>query len=154
MNDDEDNTKKRIRHIIEILIIIIIILLLITCCTSRFIGRIGIIVNDTEVDIDNDTDDKELILNKELKFYKDSISMSLSDEDVKLSYYFNKINPDKITCFTSDASIATCYVKDGYVVVKPKKTGNVNVYAEAYTNGKRYQAKSRVTRFCKYIFKL
>ena len=153
MQDDEKITKRRLRRIIEIIVIIIIILLLITCCTSKYWGRIGSIDNDGSVTIDDDTDDLEIILNKELQFYNEKYTMSLSDEDLKLSFFYQKINPKEITCYTADPSIATCYVDRNYVVVLPKKKGNVNVFVEALTNGKRYlgKAKLTITAATKYI---
>lgn len=143
MNDNL--AKKRIRRIIEIIIVIFIILLLITCCTSKYWGRIGYIYNDIDVNIDEDNIDKDIIVNKELSFYEDNYEMSLSDNDLKISYYYQKINPQEITCRTSDALIATCYVKGDYVVINPKQIGKVKVYVEALTNGKKYQGKTNLT---------
>ena len=142
---DDDKEKKRIRRIIMIIMIIILLLLLITSCTSKMWGKIGSwFTNERTVDIDNNSGEKEVVLNRDLKFESDFVSVSQSDEDLKLSFSYKNINPHSFSCFTSDASLATCYVSGSYVVVIPKKTGKVTVTLETEVNGKKYQATSIV----------
>ena len=141
--NDNDNKSHRLRNIIMIIIIIIIILLLITCCTSSAFGRIGSMFNnESHINIDEDDGDKETILNGDLKFDGDLLKLYLSDKIGHLSFSYKNINPQKFTCYIKDASIATCYVKNGYVVVMPKKVGKSVLVLETLTNGKKYQATS------------
>ena len=151
-NEEKDQGKK---IIIFIILIIILLLLITSCsCTSKFFGKLGdslsdsinsLFKNEEDYSIDDDTNDKETITNKQLKFDTTHLEMSLSDEDAKISYSYENINPKKFTCSTSDASIATCYVKDGYVVIKPKAVGTVTVILQTTTNGKIYEATAKVT---------
>lgn len=151
-NEEKDQGKK---IIIFIILIIILLLLITSCsCTSKFFGKLGdslsdsinsLFKNEEDYNIDDDTNDKETITNKQLKFDTTHLEMSLSDEDAKISYSYENINPKKFTCSTSDASIATCYVKDGYVVIKPKAVGTVTVILQTTTNGKIYEATAKVT---------
>lgn len=151
-NEEKDQGKK---IIIFIILIIIILLLITSCsCTSKFFGKLGdslsdsinsLFKNEEDYSIDDDTNDEETITNKQLKFDTSHLEMSLSDEDAKISYSYENINPKKFTCSTSDASIATCYVKDGYVVIKPKSVGTVTVILQTKTNGKIYEATAKVT---------
>ncbi len=145
--DNSNNHDKAKRRTILIIIIIIIILSLITSCscTAKFWGRIGDLFNNSkEYTIDKDTKDLPIVKNKDLKFDIDDLEMSLSEEGI-ISFSYKNISPDKFTCITSDASIATCYVKDNHVVINGKKTGDITITLEAITNGKRYQATSKVT---------
>ena len=145
-NQEEDKKERIFKIIVMILIIIIIILLLLMgcSCTSKLIGKIGdIFSNEGNYTIDGNTDN-EIIVNQDLKFYLDEFTMYLSDKDGKLSYYYQNIHPGEFTCHTSDSEIATCYVKDNYVIVFPKKTGDVEIYLDTFVNGKTYRAKSLV----------
>lgn len=146
-NEEENkNTKRRIVMMIIILIIIILALLTNCSCTSNFFGRIGdFFKNEGTHTIKPGTNEKEIITNKDLKFDLDNVSMSISDSNFKLSFSYQKIVPDKFTCTTSDASIATCYVKDGHVVIIPKKEGTITVTIKTETNDKIYEATSTVT---------
>ncbi len=144
--NDED--KKRRRIIIYIIIIIIILLSLITSCscTSKFFGKIGdLFRNEGQYTIDKDSDNHEVIKNQELKFDTDYVEMSLSDTNTKIGFSYTNINPKGFTCSTSDAEIATCYVINNYVVVIPKKIGEVTIYLQTTTNGKVYEATTQVS---------
>ncbi len=152
-NKEEKNQSEKI--VILIIIISVLLLLITSCsCTSKLLGQIGsslsdsinnIFKNEDDYPIDDDTNDMEVISNKELKFDVSNFEMSLSDVDGKISYSYSKIRPSKFTCSTSDASIATCYVKDGYVVINPKAVGKVKVTLQTTANGKIYEATTTVT---------
>ncbi len=142
---NEYKNKDKIRTIIIIILLILIILLLITSCTSKLWGRIGdLFTNEGTYEI-GDTSDEDVVINGSLKFDRTMATMNLGDEDLKLGFSYEKILPTTFTCYTSDAEIATCYVKDNTVVVKAKKTGFVKVYLETETNGLCYRAVSNVT---------
>ncbi len=141
---NEEKEKKKI--ILYIMIIIIMLLLLITSCTSGLLGKIGdLFRNEGNYTIDNDTNDKEEIVNQDLKFDSDQFEMSITDANLKISFSYENINPSTFTCTTSDANIATCYVQDGYVIVNPKAIGEVSIYLQTITNGKIYKASAKVT---------
>lgn len=141
-NEEEISKKKAILYIV---VIVVLLLLLLTSCTSGFFGKIGSIFrNEGSYNIDKDNNRKEEILNQNLKFYNDKFSMSLSDNNLKLSFTYDNIYPTSYTCTTSDASIATCYVSDGYVVVNPKKVGDVKIFLQTTVNGKIYKASTTV----------
>jgi len=141
-NEEEQNKKKRI---IIYILIIILLLLLITSCTSKFWGTIGdLFRNGGHFTIDEGTNDPEIVLNKELKFYSDSFEVYLTDSKVKLGFYYEYINPSELVCSTSDASIATCYIEGNYVVVNPKKVGKVDIILQGEVNGKIYKAISKL----------
>lgn len=143
IQNEEDKNKKR--RIILIIILIILLLLLLTSCTSNFWGKIGdLFRNEGNYTIDDGTKNPEIVLNKDLRFSSDAFEVYVSDSKVKLSYYYKNINPSEIICSTSDASIATCYVQDDYVVINPKKPGKVDIILQAETNGKIYKAIAKV----------
>lgn len=145
-DDVKSDNRKRIITYIIVLIIIILCLLTSCSCTSRYFGRIGdLFRNEEEIIIGNEHGGKETIRNRELTFDIKKLVMSVSDKNGKIGFSYKKINPDKFTCKTSDASIATCYVSDGYVVVIPKKPGNITVTLQAETNDKIYEATAEVT---------
>ncbi len=147
-NNDNNNHNKAKRRTIMIIIIIIIILSLLTSCgcTAKFWGKIGdLFDNFGDYEINPNTDDYNINLNKDLTFDTNNLQMNLSDENLKISYSYKNINPQEFTCYTTDANIATCYVKDGYVVVNPKSIGSVDIILETITNGEKYQAKTEVT---------
>ncbi len=148
-NNDKNERKLNKRKVLTmIIIIIIIILLLITSCscTSGFFGRIGNpFGNEGEHTVEPDTNDKEIIRNKYLKFDSDNVEMSLSDLNYKLSYSYEYIIPKSLTCTTSDATIATCYVENGYVVINPKSEGTVTITLSGEANDKKYEATATVT---------
>jgi len=144
-DNDEKNEKRMKRRIIIMLLIIVLLLLLITSCTAHFFGKMGdLFTNEEVIPIDSSTNDKEVILNEDLKFDLDNLDISLSDNASKITFNFKNINPDKFTCSTSDATIATCYVKDGHIVINPKKKGKVEVFIQAEDNGKIYKGSTIV----------
>ena len=135
-SEDENSTKKKIMLII--LLIIMLLSLITSCsCTSNFFGKIGsLIENIIKQDIDDKTDTLETILNKDLKFDTDYTEISVDDNKTKIGFTYKNISPKELTCSTNDASIATCYVVDDYVVINPHKAGKVTVTLETKTNGK------------------
>lgn len=144
-NSEEENSRKK-RIIVYIIVIIILILLLITSCSSGFLGTIGnLFRNEGSFVIDDNNKDKNIILNKELKFDVESFEITTDDYKAKLSYSYKNIKPGEFTCSTSDAEIATCYVNEGSVILNPKKEGKVTVYVQTEANGKIYKASSEVT---------
>ncbi len=128
------------------LAIIVLLLLLLTSCTSKFWGTIGSLFrNEGSYEINPGTDEDENILNQSLFFDVKEIEFSLSDVSPKISYHYKNIVPGEFTCSTNDASIATCYVEDGYVVLNPKAVGKVTIYLRTHANGKTYEASVDVT---------
>ncbi len=146
-NSQGNNEKKHTttKLIICIIIIIIIILLLITSCTSSFWGKIGNMFGNSNISIKNDTNDKLENTNKNLFFDEKEPSITLDDTAFKLTYSYKDIIPGEVVCTTSDAEIATCVAYDGYVVINPKKTGKVTIYASTTSNGIVYKATSELT---------
>lgn len=146
-NKEQDNNNKKRIFIYIIIIIIIILALLTSCsCTGKFIGKIGdIFKNEGDYNIDGNTNDLEVIRNRDLRFDLDHLTIKVSDKNGKISFSYDNIKPEKFVCKTSDASIAVCYVEDGYVVVVPKKPGKVTVTLETETNGKKYEATTEIT---------
>lgn len=145
--EEEKDRDREKRIIIYIIIIIIIILSLLTSCscTSGFFGKIGdIFGNQKDYEINDNTNDLETIRNKELKFEKDYLEISLSDAKTKLGFTYKNIKPTKFTCTTSDASIATCYVVDNHVVINPKKKGLVTITLQTKVNNKIYEATAKI----------
>lgn len=144
---EEEKNKNRKKIVFLIAIIIILLSLITSCsCTSNFWGKIGnLFQNEGNHPIDSDPSNQEVVRNKELKFDMSELEISLSDSKTKLTYSYKRINPKEFMCVTSDASIATCYVADGYVVVNPKKEGKVTVTLQTSTNGKTYEATTVVT---------
>ncbi len=144
-NDSEEDKRKR-RIILYIIIIIILLLLITSCsCTSKFFGKIGsMFQSGGDYQVDPDTNDQEIIRNRDLQFDVEQTEMSLSDGKTKVSFSYKNINPNGFTCSTSDAEIATCYVSNNYVVVIPKKAGEVTVSLQTKTNGKIYEATTKV----------
>ena len=145
--DEENDDDKKRRIILYIIILIIIILLLLTSCScsSKFFGTIGdLFKNEETYNINDDTNDTEVVKNQELQFDTDFVEMSLSDSRMKLSFTYKNINPTSFTCSTSNAEIATCYVSNDYVVIIPKSPGEVTVTLQTTTNGKIYEATAQV----------
>jgi hypothetical protein len=154
-NNEEKNKEKNRKIILIIITIIIIVLALITSCscTSKFWGRIGDLFRNEGTYVFKETDGAycenglycETIINKDLRFDKDYLNVSVSDENIKLTYTFTNINPHEFTCSTSDANIATCYVnKDGYVVINPKSEGKVTIFLQTEENDRIYQATADI----------
>lgn len=154
-NNKEKNKEKNKKIILIIIAIIIIVLALITSCscTSKFWGRIGDLFRNEGTYVFKEKEGAfcenglycETVINKELRFDKDYLDVSVSDENIKLTYTFTEINPHEFTCTTSDASIATCYVnKDGYVVINPKSEGKVTIILQTEENDKIYQATADI----------
>ncbi len=147
MKNSQDNYEKKhttTKLIICIIIIIIIILLLITSCTSSFWGKIGTLFGNIEYNI-GESDDKREINNKNLYFDIQEATITLDDSSFKLTYSYKDINAKDVVCSTSDAEIATCVAYDGYVVVNPKKAGQVTIYATTTFNDIVYKATSYLT---------
>lgn len=154
-NNKEKNKEKTKKIILIIIAIIIIVLALITSCscTSKFWGRIGDMFRNEKTYVFKEQEGAfcenglycETIINKDLKFDKDYLNVSVSEESIKLTYTYTKINPKELTCITSDANIATCYVnKDGYVVINPKSEGKVTVTLQTEENDHIYQATATI----------
>lgn len=154
-SNEEKNKEKKSKIILIIITIIIIILALITSCscTSKFWGRIGDLFRNEEIYVFKEQNGAlcetnlqcETIINKDLRFEKDSLDISVSDENIPLTYIFNEINPHEFTCTTSDANIATCYVnKSGYVVIIPKNQGTITLFLQTEENDRIYQATAIV----------
>lgn len=145
MKKMEDNNKDKKRIALYIVIIVILILLLITSCTSNLFGKLGsLFKNEGTYTIEEGTNDNEEILNQDLTFDGDEFTMSLSDNNLKISFSYRNIYPTSFTCTTSDANVATCYVKDGYVIVNPKGVGETIIYLQTNANGKIYKASTKV----------
>ncbi len=140
----EDRRKRRI--ILYIIIIIILLLLITSCsCTSKFFGKIGdFFKGEGTFPIDGDSPSQEVIKNKDLTFDTDTTEMYVSDSKTKISFSYKNIEPNGFTCSTSDPNIATCYVVNNYVVINPKKAGEVTVYLQTNANGKTYEATTKV----------
>lgn len=157
-NNEKENKDTIQKTIMMIIIIIIIILSLITSCscTSNFFGKIGdMFRNESDHNITDGSKDKEKIRNQNLRFNESEIDISVSDTKAKLGYTYENIDIDNLTCKTSDASIATCYVGDGYVIINPKKPGQVTVTLSTETSDKIYEASAIVnigdaTRYLKF----
>ncbi len=144
--DNDDNKRKRIFIYIVILLIILLSLITSCSCSSNFLGKIGdLFRNEEDFNIDDGTNDREVIKNKELKFDNETAEMSISDSKMKLSFSYKNIDPDSFTCSTSNAEIATCYVSNNYVVIIPKSPGKVTVTLQTTTNGKTYEANADLT---------
>lgn len=137
--------RKRKRRITVIIMVIIILLLLVRSCSKEFSWTIGrLFGTSSEHEITEESDDI-IILNKNLKFNSKEEKITLNDKEYKIDFSYDLINPKEFTCATSDASVATCYVKDDYVIIKPKKTGNIEVFVETKTNNKVYKASMKLT---------
>jgi len=139
------NNKKRNR-IIAMLIAIFIILFLIRSCSNEFNWTIGkLFGTESHHEINEENKNKEeVILNKNLYFDMKEDNISLDVSEYKISFSYKTINPEEFTCSTSDAAIATCYVKDNYVVVNPKGIGEVTTYVQTKTNNKIYKASMKL----------
>lgn len=141
---ENNSDKKRKRRVTIIIIVIIILLLLIRSCASEFNWTIGrIFGTSSEHEITEESDDI-IILNKDLKFSTNEETITLNDKEYKIDFSYKVINPKEFTCQTSDANVATCYVKDNYVVINPKQTGNIEVFVETKTNNKTYKASMKL----------
>lgn len=146
--DNEEKNDKNKRIIIYIIVIIIIILSLLTSCscTSRFFGKIGDgNINEGEYNINDNTNDLPKILNQDLKFDKENLEISLNETKYKLGFTYQNFISEDFSCNTSDGSIATCYVSNGYVVINPLAPGKIVVSLQTTANGKLYIATAKVT---------
>ena len=142
-NKKDSNRRKKI---ILIGLFIILLALITSCSCSALLGKIGDwMTNGGSVDIDDDTNEPEIITNQELKFDVDHVDMTESDVDIKVGFTYHTINPKEFTCKTSDPSIATCRAKDGYVIITPIKPGTVTITLKTEVNGKIYEATTTVT---------
>lgn len=146
--NNNDNSSKRSKTIKILIIIIIILLLLISCTVIKDYGRIGKINKEDDIDIHENTNEKRINKNNKLTFdlidYKKGVIIYLDDGDYKLGYTAKGFKSKKYTCKTSDSRIATCVVKDGYVIIKPKKVGKFTLTLSASANGYRYIAQTKV----------
>ncbi len=145
--NSNESSKRKI--IIKIIIILIIIFLLLTSCTViKHFGHIGKINKEDEIDIHDNINDFKINQNDNLKFdlidYKKGIIIYLEDGDYKLSYTAQGFKAKKYSCKTSNAKIATCEVKDGYVLIKPKQRGHFTLTLSTKANGYKYIAKTKV----------
>ncbi|MCI9063626.1 MAG: cadherin-like beta sandwich domain-containing protein [Clostridia bacterium] len=145
---NKDNTSKR-KIVVKILIILIIILLLLTSCSViNHFGHIGDINKEDQIDIHDNINDLKINKNDKLKFdlidYKEGLIIYLEDGDYKLSYTANGFKSKKYSCKTSNAKVATCEVKDGYVLIKPKQQGHFTLTISAKANGYKYIAQTKV----------
>lgn len=145
-NKDQSEKRVTIKRIIKLIILLIILILLIHSCSSNFFGRIGNIFDgSSDYSVEEDQDkDYEKIHNKNIKFVKKTGTTTV-DGIYKIQFTTEDINPDKITCTTSDADIATCIVRDNYVVVFPKKIGEVTISVIAKVNGYKYVGTHKLT---------
>ncbi len=143
IHDEKQEDKNRMRHIIiyAIMIILILITLLTSCsCTSMFFGKIGDeFFNQGDYTIEKEILDLETRRNKELKFDRNYVELSVG-EKAKVGFSYKKIKPQKFSCTTSDASVATCYVVGKYVVINTHKKGTVTVVLQTTTNHMHYEA--------------
>ena len=138
-----NETKKRRRFIVSF-IVIIILLLLIRSCSNEFNWAIGKLFGTSSEHEITDKSDLPIVLNKNLIFDSKEAEISLNDKEYKITFNYKTIKPSEFTCTTSDAKVATCYVKDGYVIVKPKKEGKVSLYVETISNKKIYRASMKI----------
>lgn len=139
----KSETKKRRRFIVSF-IVIIILLLLIRSCSNEFHWAIGKLFGTSSEHEITDKSELPIVLNKNLKFDSKEAEISLNDKEYKITFNYKTIKPSEFTCTTSDASIGTCLVKDGYVVVKPKKEGKISLYVETISNKKIYKASMKI----------
>ena len=147
-NEKKEENKKR-KIVIKVLIILIIILLLLTSCSViNHFGRIGKINKEEDIDIHENLNDPIINKNDKLKFdlvdYKQGLVIYLEDGDYKLGYTAKGFKTKKYSCKTSNAKIATCEVKDGYVIIKPKQRGRFTLTISAKANGYKYIAQTKV----------
>ena len=143
---NNNSESKKIRRIAMVLIAIFILLLTIRSCSKEFNWTIGkLFGTESHHEINEENKNKEeVILNKNLYFDMKEDSISLDVSEYKISFSYKTINPEEFTCSTSDATIATCYVKDNYVVVNPKGIGEVTIYVQTKTNNKIYKASMKL----------
>lgn len=144
-NKKRRKDNNRLKLIISIIIIIIIILLLITSCNSSLWGRIGsLFTSSSNHIIDPDTGDKRVSLNTNVLFDVFESTISLDEDSFKIGYTIKRIVADNLTCTTSDAEIATCVVKNGYVEITPKQEGKVEIILESEQNDWIYRSTTKV----------
>jgi len=146
INLDKEQTSGSKKKIFIFLATILVLSLITSGLTTNFFGRIGTAFrNEGKFNIGGESNnEKEIVKNQELRFDKEVLNVSLSSSSGKISYSRNKILPLEYTCETDDATIATCYVADGYVVVYPKGVGSTVVTLNAETSGKIYVSKATV----------
>ena len=146
INLEEENKDSKKKKFAILLVAILILSLITTGLTTNIFGRIGTAFKNEGSFVLKHTEDneKEVVKNQELKFDTSSLNLSLSDSSGKLSYSYKKIVPTNYTCDTDDATVATCYSADGYIVVYPKSVGSTNVTLRAEANGKEYIATANV----------
>lgn len=143
---NNNSESKKIRRIVMALVAIFILLLTVRSCSKEFnwtIGKIFGTESHHEINSENANDDA-IILNKNLYFDIKEDSITLDTKEHKISFTYEYINPEEFTCSTSDANIATCYVKDNYVVINPKNTGEVVIYVQTKTNNKVYKGSTKL----------
>ncbi len=146
MHSNKTNDSRKRRMIIEIIIAIIILLLISSCTAFNLFGKIGKNSIETNTEIDDDKDIPRNI-NDKLFFDLDStdiIKVYLEDGFYKISFSSKGIKLKDLVCTTSDASIATCTIEDGYIKVYPKKKGTVKIEVSTKTNGTKYIARTTI----------
>ncbi len=146
INLEDDNKNKKKKKFVIFLVVVFVLSLITSGLTTNFYGRIGTAFRNEGTFVLKHTDDnnKETIRNQELKFDSDLLKMSVSDTSGKLSYSRERVVLSDFTCETGDASIATCYPADGYVVIYPKSVGKTTVTLRGEANGKIYAATADV----------
>ena len=77
--------------------------------------------------------------------------VNLSDLEYKISYTIKDIYAKDITCSTSDANIATCVVNDGYVTLKLRQKGKVNLQIQSEENNIIYYKDKVVSLLPKIV---
>lgn len=144
-NNTNSDSKKR-RMVIEIIIAIIILLLITSCTAINLFGKIGKNSIETNTEIDDKKDIPKNI-NDKLFFdmnNTDVIKVNLEDGFFKISYSMQGIKAKDLVCTTSDASIATCTIEDGYIKIYPHKKGRVQIEVSTKVNGTKYIAKTTI----------
>lgn len=144
-NTSSDNKKRRM--VIEIIIAIIILLLITSCTAFNLFGKIGKNSIETNTEIDDNKKDIPKNINDKLFFDMDNdvtLKVNLEDGFFKISYSSNGIKAKDLVCTTSDASIATCTIEDGYIKIYPKKKGKVKIEVSTNVNGTKYIAKTTI----------
>ena len=147
MQSNTSSDKRKRRMIIEIIIAIIVLLLITSCTAFNLFGKIGKNSIETNTDIDDSKKDIPKNINDKLFFDMNNNSImkvNLEDGFFKISYSIEGINIKDLVCTTSDASIATCIIKDGYIEVHPKKKGKVIIELSSKVNGIKYIAKTTI----------
>ena len=149
MNKKLNKTQK---STLGMIILIIIILLLASSVTAyTYFGKIGIFTIERSVRLDEEGS-KEVIKNQDLiidvtdkEKENGKVEINLNDKEYKFSYSIKNIKGNNITCQTSDASIATCYIKDGFVNITMHKKGDFILQITSEEDKKQYISEVPIT---------